>query len=258
MASFAAASRASRSARAVGGIRLPDSDIARAAERLTREASSMVLYAHAMRSFLFAALLAQRDRQPVDEEALYFGCVLHDIGLTPSHEHQSRPFEHVSADVAVDLTSRYGWPAQRRNDLGRAIVLHMAAEVGASESAEARMLEAGVALDVTGHRMSELNRRAREEILRQFPRGPFKREFSASIMREADRKPSCTAATLVGRGLIGRIRDAPIPDTPHVMPPSLLNLLRFPVEAEASVPIVPEIRFHSTARTMWVAPTRPT
>lgn len=197
----------------VAGVRFPDSDAARAAERLSREASPPPLYAHAVRSFPFSSLLAERDRQRVDEEALYVGCVLHDIGLTPSHEHPSRPFEFVSADVAMDLSAAFGWPEPRGSNLGRAIVLHMAAEVGASETAEARLLEGGVALDVTGHRLADVDGPAEREILRRFPRGPFKREFSALMRAEAERKPACAAAALVKRGLIGRIRAAPFSDT---------------------------------------------
>ena len=197
----------------VAGIRVPDSDVARDAERLSREASPPFLYAHAIRSFFFASLLARRDGQRVDEEALYVGCVLHDIGLTPSHGHHSRPFEYVSADVAVDLSAEFAWPEPRRNELRRAIVLHMAAEVGASETAEARLLHAGVALDVTGHRLADVDALAQREILRRFPRGPFKREFAALMREEAERKPGCAAATLVKRGLIERIEASPFPDT---------------------------------------------
>jgi hypothetical protein len=88
-----------------------------------------MLYAHAVRSYVFAALLA------------------HDIGLTPDYEQPVAPFEQVSADIAVGLSARFGWPSERRETLADAIVLHIAAEVGADESPEARALEAGVAVD---------------------------------------------------------------------------------------------------------------
>lgn len=197
----------------VAGVRVPDSDAARAAQRLSREASPRTLYAHAVRSFLYASLLAKRDRERVDEEALYVGCVLHDIGLTSAHEHPSRPFEHVSADVAMDLAASFDWPEPRRSDLGRAIILHMAAEVGASESAEARFLESGVALDCTGRRLVDIDGPAQREILSRFPRGLFKREFSELMREEARRKPGCAAAALVQCGFVGRLRAAPFPDT---------------------------------------------
>lgn len=173
----------------VAGVRVPDTGAARAAERLCREASSRMLYAHAVRSYLFAALLARHDRIHVDDELLYVGCVLHDIGLTPDYEQPVTPFERVSADIAVGLSAQFGWPDARRETLADAIALHMAAEVGADESPEARALEAGVAVDCTGRRLDDIAVPAVAEVLRQLPQGPFKREFAALLQREAARKP---------------------------------------------------------------------
>jgi HD superfamily phosphodiesterase len=202
-----------RTASVVAGIRLPDSEVASVAEQLSREASDRMLYAHAVRSYLFAVLLARLDGLSVDDEALYVGCVLHDIGLTPSYEDPVKAFEHVSADVAVDLTGSFGWRPERSSNLHRAIVLHMAEEVAESESPEARALEAGVALDVTGNRLAEVDERAYLEIFRHFPRGAFKRDFARLMQREAERKPRCAAAALTNRGLLDRIRNAPFEDT---------------------------------------------
>jgi hypothetical protein len=148
-----------------------------------------MLYAHAVRSYVFAALLARHDRMHVDDEALYVGCVLHDIGLTPDYEQPVAPFEQVSADIAVALAGRFGWPSERRETLADAIVLHMAAEVGADESPEARALEAGVAVDCTGRRLDDIAAPAVAEVLRQLPRGPFKRDFAALLKQEATRQP---------------------------------------------------------------------
>ena len=200
----------------VAGIRLPDTEPALAAKRLSRDASDRMLYAHAVRSYLFAALLARHDGMKVDDEALYVGCVLHDIGLTPSYADSVKAFEHVSADVAVDLMGSFGWSDERNSNLHRAIVLHMAAEVAESESSEARALEAGVAFDVTGHRLDDVQESARREIFRHFPRGAFKQDFATIMQREAERKPQCAAAELVKCGLLERIRQAPFEDMMQV------------------------------------------
>ena len=92
----------------VAGIRLPDSAAAAAANRLCRAVSTDVLYAHAARSFVFAALLADREGVRLDEEALYVGCILHDLGLTDTYRHPTTPFEYVSADIARELTAEQG------------------------------------------------------------------------------------------------------------------------------------------------------
>jgi hypothetical protein len=194
----------------VAGIRLPDTSAAVAAERLCRDVSPTVLYAHAARSYVFAVLLAKRERVKLDQEALYVGCVLHDLGLTEPYRDPTTPFEYVSADAARQFAAGQGWPAARTDLVHRAIVLHMATEVGEGESAEARLLEAGVALDVTGHRSVELDAGQVQEVLRAYPRGPFIPEFTALMQQEARRKPHSAAAVLVGKGLLTRIAQAPL------------------------------------------------
>ena len=203
-----------RTPRSVAGIAIPDSEMAQSAEQLSRDVSPWFLYAHSARAYFFASLVGREAGERIDEEAVYVGCVLHDVGLTPTYEHPSRPFERVSADVAGDLADSFEWEQARKDLLRRSIILHMAAEVEASESPEARMLEAGVAFDVTGMGATEIDEQSQIDVFRHFPRGPFKREFSALLSQEAERKPGCAAATLAGLGLIEWIGAAPFPDTP--------------------------------------------
>jgi hypothetical protein len=196
---------------AIAGIAVPDSATARAAEALARERSPWMLYAHAKRSYLWAALLADGERY--DAEALFVAAVLHDIGLTPDHDDPVRPFEVVGADVAVAQVP--GWEPPRRDNVHRAIVLHMATEIAASESAEVRLLDAGVTCDVRGSGLEHIGERERAEILRLLPRGTFKPDFAALMQREADRKPGCAAAVLIGRGMLTAIAASPFADTPN-------------------------------------------
>jgi hypothetical protein len=189
-------------------VRVPDSAAAAEAERLARAESSPMLYGHALRSYFFAALLAARDGIDYDQELLYVGCVLHDIGLTPRFADPVRPFEHVSADTCAELAERHGWALPRRYRLHRAVVLHMAPTLPPAEEAEVLLLEAGVACDVTGARSREVSARAIEELLARYPRAGFKREFTRLLRSEATRKPLSHAALLL-KGLQERIADAP-------------------------------------------------
>ena len=189
-------------------VRVPDSAAAADAERLARAESSPMLYGHALRSYFFAALLAARDGMDYDQELLYVGCVLHDIGLTPRFADPIRPFEHVSGDTCAELAERHGWALPRRYRLHRAVVLHMAPTLPPAEEAEVLLLEAGVACDVTGARSREVNARAIDELLARYPRAGFKREFTQLLRSEAARKPLTHAALLL-QGLEERIADAP-------------------------------------------------
>ncbi|MBA3305514.1 MAG: HD domain-containing protein [Thermoleophilaceae bacterium] len=196
----------------VAGVRIPDSRAAKEAEQLCREESSPMLYAHALRSYFFACLLGSADGLRFDEELLYVGCVLHDVGLTPTYEEPVRSFEYVGADVAAELAERRGWALDRRHTLHRSIVLHMAPSISPAELPEVLLLEAGVACDVSGARTAEVSGRAMQEIVARYSRKDFKREFTALMGREARRKPDCSAALLLGLGLGRRIEEADLPD----------------------------------------------
>ena len=189
-------------------VRVPDSAAAADAERLARVESSLMLYGHVLRSYFYAALLAARDGMRYDEELLYVGCVLHDIGLTPRFADPIRGFEHVSADTCAELAERHDWVLPRRYRLHRAVVLHMAPTLPPAEEAEVLLLEAGVACDVTGARSREVSGRAIDELLTRYPRAGFKREFSQLLRSEAAHKPQTHAALLL-QGLEERIADAP-------------------------------------------------
>jgi HD domain len=191
-------------------VRVPDSAAAADAERLARAESSPMLYGHALRSYFFAALLAAHDGMDYDQELLYVGCVLHDIGLTPRFNHPVRAFELVSADACAELAERHGWALARRYRLHRAVVLHMAPTLPPAEEAEVLLLEAGVASDVTGARSREVSGRAIDELLARYPRAGFKCEFTQLLRSEAARKPLSHAALLL-QGLEERIADAPYP-----------------------------------------------
>jgi len=196
----------------IAGVRVPDSRAAVEAEQLCRQESSPMLYAHSLRSYYFAALLGKRDDLRFDAELLFIGCVLHDIGLTPAYDDPARSFEYVSADFAAELAEKHRWALARRYTLHRSIVLHMAPEISPVELPEVLLLEAGVACDVSGTRVDDISRRALKEIVARFSRADFKRGFCATLVREARRKPDCSAALLLEHGLERRIDEADLPD----------------------------------------------
>ena len=69
----------------IGGIRVPDSQLAREITEFVRDTESPLLFHHSSRVFYFGAL-AGRDRGlKFDPELLYAGAMFHDVGLMPSH-----------------------------------------------------------------------------------------------------------------------------------------------------------------------------
>src|SRR5208283_5236734 len=64
--------------RKVAGIPMVDTMVAKAANELALSASPPYLYNHAVRTYLFGALIGRAAKLKFDEELLYLACVLHD------------------------------------------------------------------------------------------------------------------------------------------------------------------------------------
>src|SRR5262245_51739279 len=85
--------------RLLAGVSVPDTSLVSRAIELARERSEPYLFNHAMRSWLFAALLAQRKNAVHDAEVLAVTTILHDIGLIESFDGPLR-FEVEGANAA--------------------------------------------------------------------------------------------------------------------------------------------------------------
>ena len=67
--------------RLLAGVPVPDTTVISRAIEFARERSDPYLFNHVMRSWLFAALLAQRQQTAHDGEVLAVTTILHDLGL---------------------------------------------------------------------------------------------------------------------------------------------------------------------------------
>jgi HD domain len=190
------------------GLLVPDSLLAEQVEELVREVSPPFLANHCMRCAQWATALAQCDGVGFDAELLYVSAALHDLGLVPRFD-ADRCFEDDSAKEAARITSEAGWSAERCDVVAEVIRLHMAAEVSLEDGPEAYLLAEATALDVTGYRYGDLDRRMIEAVLDEFPRLDFKVGFSRLFTDQAARKPGCRVAALVDNGILDRIAGAP-------------------------------------------------
>ena len=65
--------------REIAGIRIPDTALAKKALDLSFRVSPAVVHAHALRTFVFGALVGQAQKlRPYDEELFFLAAVLHD------------------------------------------------------------------------------------------------------------------------------------------------------------------------------------
>jgi HD domain len=189
----------------VAGIPLVDSAICRKATDLAQECYPTFLFNHAMRTYLFGALVGRAANMNFDEELLYLGCILHDIGLTNRFMGE-RPFEIEGAESARKFLERQGLPKAKSAIVWDGIALHAQA---ASEfkRPEISLVAAGAGVDVVGAGLADLSSNAKAEVLAAFPRLKFKTSFVNICADVARRHPR--GAT---RGFMRDIADRYVPD----------------------------------------------
>ena len=63
--------------------------------------------------------------------------------------------------------------------------------------------------DVTGDRFADVRPAIIPALLAAYPRLDFKREFTALLVDQASRKPTCPAAEMIAAGILEEIAQAP-------------------------------------------------
>src|SRR6516162_9503514 len=90
---------------------LIDTAVAQAAIRLSQSTESPSVFNHSVRSYLFGELFARHDGMrpgaDYDSEALFLGCVLHDLGAGTAAPGKAR-FEVEGADLAAAFLTEHG------------------------------------------------------------------------------------------------------------------------------------------------------
>jgi hypothetical protein len=176
--------------------RVPDSAIASLADDRARELSSPGLYAHCVRTWMFAAMFAERDRVDYDEELLYLACILHDLGLTARHTEQERTaqcFAVEGARAAHRLLQRNGQEEERARLVAEAISLHLNITVPKRLGAEAHLLNRGAMLETIGRYADRLPLVNMQQVVNRWPRDEVSDLFLASAAQTPSR-PHARAA----------------------------------------------------------------
>jgi len=175
----------------VAGVRLIDSKVARLATAFSRGACPPYLFNHAVRTFLFGALVGRALGQKFDEEILYLACILHDLGLTDKFQGES-PFEIQGAEAARRFLEEQGYAKEKVGIVWDGIAMH-ASPIGAFKQPEISLVGEGAGADVIGPDLSQIKKNEIEEIMKSFPRLQFKDAFvktCADVVRKHPRAAS--------------------------------------------------------------------
>src|SRR3954453_10160145 len=165
----------------------PDSALARDAEVVAHDLLTPALLNHSSRAYWGCGAIAALHGIAFDRELLYLAAMFHDTGIpSPVPEVD---FTVRSAAVAPAFTASHHVPADQRELVANAIAMHSTPGVGLEAGAEAYLLSAGASVDVFGLRADEIPDAVRRDIVGQYPRLGFKREFAGLLRAEAKQVP---------------------------------------------------------------------
>jgi HD domain-containing protein len=154
----------------------PDTRLCREATELVREASAEHLFNHCLRSWHFAALLAERDGVAHDAEVLYLGTIMHDIGLVHGL-HEPVRFEVTGANHATAQLTERGLEPERAAIVWDLIALHTSVGIAEHKGPEVALAHMGISVDVVGRWVEQIAPEELDAILAIAPRAGFDEDF---------------------------------------------------------------------------------
>ena len=177
--------------RLLAGVSVPDTSLITRAIEFAREKSEPYLFHHAMRSWLFAALLAQRKQTAHDAEVLAVTTILHDLGLTEAFDGPLR-FEVEGANAARAFARKEGMDDRRSQLIWDGVALNSTVSIALYKEAEIALATMGIGLDWGGFGYEALTDTEVAEIVEAFPRLGMKERFTQAVCRIVETRPGTT------------------------------------------------------------------
>ena len=187
----------------------PDTEMCLVAMQLVRDHSPPFLFNHVMRTHAFGRDAGALRGMQYDQEMLFLGCVLHDLGLVEEFIGVGR-FEIDGADAAADFLSRQGYSDRKIAVIWNAIALHTTPGVPQRKQPEIALLQLGAGIDIGVIPRALVTPESVDIILAEYPRLGFKVAMLEAMGAVIRRKPETGVLNLMGE--IGREREhLPIP-----------------------------------------------
>ena len=181
----------------IAEIAIPDSALAREATEFVREESTLLLFHHSRRVFLWGSLQAERLSLDYDPELFYVGAMFHDVGLLEGHRSEHERFEIDGANAARAFLERHGLPEERVMTVWESIALHTTRQVQNYMQSEVRLVALGVQYDVLGSAFDTLTAEQRDAVLAAHPRTKFKTGMIEALAAGVRDKPETAVGTML-------------------------------------------------------------
>lgn len=170
---------------------MPDTALVSRAIDHAREHSEPYLFNHVMRSWLFAAALAQVAAAPHDAEVLAVATVLHDVGLANVVDEQLR-FEVDGANAARAFARGEGIDDRRAQLIWDGVALNSTPSIALYKETEVALCSAGTVLDWSGLGAEKLTGDQMAAILEAFPRLEMKQRLTRAVCGLVQARPATT------------------------------------------------------------------
>jgi hypothetical protein len=171
---------------------LIDTAVARAAIQLSQSTESPSVFNHSVRSYLFGELLAAheglRPGADYDSEALFLGCVLHDLGAGSAAAGKER-FEVEGADLAAALLTEHGYERAMVDAVWEAIALHTSFGIADRRGPLCYLVHGGVGVDF-GRNADFIDEPTATVIHTRYPRLAMASSLMDAIVAVAPRSPA--------------------------------------------------------------------
>jgi hypothetical protein len=177
--------------RLLAGVSVPDTPLISRAIEFARDRSEPYLFNHVMRSWLFAALLAQRNQTAHDAEVLAVITILHDLGLAEALNGPLR-FEVEGANAARAFARSEGIDDRRAQLIWDGVALNSTPTIALYKETEIALATMGIGLDWGGWGYEALTEAELAGIIETFPRLGMKERFTQAVCKIVETRPTTT------------------------------------------------------------------
>jgi hypothetical protein len=184
-------SRPDIATRLLAGVSVPDTTLISHAIEFAREHSEPYLFNHVMRSWLFAATLAQLNQTTHDGEVLAVTTILHDLGLAEAFEGPLR-FEVEGANAARAFARHEGLDDRRAQLIWDGVALNSTPSIALYKEAEIALATMGIGLDWGGWGYEALTENQVAAVVEAFPRLEMKQQFTRAVCCIVETRPATT------------------------------------------------------------------
>ena len=133
-------------------------------------------------------LLARAEEIDLDDEVLYLGVIMHDLGLAPRFQTDAR-FDVGGANAARAWLLEAGMDVRRAEVVWDIVALHASSAIARHKSPETAVANSGISIDVRGAGHERLPADAVRRVLDAFPRADFPEAFHRTLVDEVRRNP---------------------------------------------------------------------